>query len=45
MSEALGPEYEAVRGDHYFSLIREAYDLPAKPRVLESESLQMEASE
>ncbi len=45
MSEALGPEYEVVRGDHYFSLIREAYDLPAKPRPLESESLQMEASE
>ncbi|WP_301627549.1 GxGYxYP domain-containing protein [Paenibacillus apis] len=31
ITEALGPEFEAVRGDHYFSLIREAYGLPVKP--------------
>ncbi|GIO36861.1 hypothetical protein J41TS12_17220 [Paenibacillus antibioticophila] len=31
ITAALGPEFEAVRGDHYFSLIREAYGLPVKP--------------
>ncbi|WP_233500679.1 GxGYxYP domain-containing protein [Paenibacillus antibioticophila] len=31
ITEALGPEFEAVRGDHYFSLIREAYGLSVKP--------------
>lgn len=31
----LGPEYEIVRGDHYFSLIRQAYKLPVKPYTLE----------
>lgn len=31
ITEALGPEFEAVRGDHYFSLIREAYGLSKQP--------------
>jgi hypothetical protein len=31
MTEALGQEYQAVRADHYFSLIREANRLPSKP--------------
>ncbi|RCW47978.1 GxGYxYP domain-containing protein [Paenibacillus prosopidis] len=33
VTESLGPEYQAVRADHYFSLIREAHGLPAKPQV------------
>lgn len=32
ITESLGPEYQAVRADHYFSLIREANDLPSKPQ-------------
>jgi len=28
LTATLGPEYEVVRADHYFSLIREAYGLP-----------------
>ncbi|MCQ6559638.1 GxGYxYP domain-containing protein [Paenibacillus mendelii] len=32
MTESLGPEYQAVRADHYFSLIREANGLPSKPQ-------------
>lgn len=35
MSEALGPEFEVVRGDHYFELIREAGGLPVKPHAAE----------
>lgn len=31
LNSALGPEYEAVLADPYFSLIRQAYGLPAKP--------------
>lgn len=31
LQASLGPEFEAVRADQYFSLIREAHDLPAKP--------------
>ncbi|TLS48459.1 hypothetical protein FE782_30440 [Paenibacillus antri] len=30
LTSSLGPEYEVVRADHYFSLIREAYGLPKK---------------
>ena len=30
LTESIGPEFEVVRGDHYFSLIREAYGLPSK---------------
>ncbi|MNW60271.1 hypothetical protein D3C74_382430 [compost metagenome] len=36
MSEALGPEFEVVRGDHYFSLIREANGLSVKPHALDT---------
>lgn len=32
VTESLGPEYQVVRADHYFSLIREAYGLPTKPQ-------------
>lgn len=35
MSEALGPEFEVVRGDHYFELIREAGGLSVKPHATE----------
>ncbi|GIQ62853.1 hypothetical protein PACILC2_14210 [Paenibacillus cisolokensis] len=31
LAESLGDEYEVVRADQYFSLIRQAYGLPAKP--------------
>lgn len=31
LQASLGPEYAAVRADQYFSLIRSAYGLPAKP--------------
>ncbi|GAB6930448.1 hypothetical protein JCM10914A_44310 [Paenibacillus sp. JCM 10914] len=31
IAESLGPEYEVVKADQYFSLIREAYKLPKKP--------------
>lgn len=31
LQASLGPEYEAVRADQYFSLIRSANGLPAKP--------------
>ncbi len=31
MTKELGPEFEIVRGDQYFSLIREANGLPVKP--------------
>ncbi|MBW7457725.1 hypothetical protein K0U00_27150, partial [Paenibacillus sepulcri] len=31
ISDSLGPEYKAVLADQYFSLIREANKLPAKP--------------
>lgn len=33
VTESLGPEYQAVRADHYFSLIREAHGLPTKPQL------------
>lgn len=35
MTEALGPEFEVVRGDHYFTLIRQANGLSVKPHSLE----------
>lgn len=31
LTESLGPEYQVVRADQYFSLIREAYGLTARP--------------
>lgn len=37
LTNQLGEEYEVVRGDHYFSLIRQAYKLPVKPYVLETD--------
>ncbi|MFD2381348.1 GxGYxYP domain-containing protein [Paenibacillus xanthanilyticus] len=30
LQESLGPEFEAVRADHYFALVREANGLPVK---------------
>jgi len=35
MTEALGPEFEVVRGDHYFTLIRQSNGLSVKPHSLE----------
>ncbi|MNN21720.1 hypothetical protein D3C81_1350520 [compost metagenome] len=31
ITQALGPEFEVVLADSYFTLIREAYGLPKKP--------------
>ena len=31
LTNTLGPEYQIVRADQYFSLVRQAYSLPPKP--------------
>lgn len=38
ITESLGPEYQAVRADHYFSLIRDYNKLPAKSQLAEDEN-------
>lgn len=35
INDSLGPEYQTVRADQYFSLIREANGLPSNPHMLE----------
>ncbi|MFD0698949.1 GxGYxYP domain-containing protein [Paenibacillus sp. GCM10027628] len=37
ITNSLGPEYQIVRADQYFSLIREANGLPSKPNLEEVE--------
>jgi hypothetical protein len=37
INDTLGPEYQTVRADHYFSLIREANGLPTNPIILEDD--------
>ncbi|MGG6310265.1 GxGYxYP domain-containing protein [Paenibacillus macerans] len=45
MTETLGPEYEVVRADHYFSLIREAGGLSVKPHTQEENDSEITQSE
>jgi hypothetical protein len=37
ITESLGPEYQTVRADHYFSLIRQANGLSSSPALVEDE--------